>query len=132
MFVALISLSLLSPADRSSQDPTRYGQRTIEIMNSVWPKPPDPPSPEEKLASLFSETFATLAQPEIRREGRANSVSIYVAKRVFQDMPFPDRPAALDKLAAQWCRDVRTYPWLTRVRVRDVRTGEELAACSCP
>jgi hypothetical protein len=116
-------------------DPAKFGPGTLRAMKiwAQWAKAaPAPPRPEEKLASLFRETFAPLDVTGVKRDRFANSVSIYTSKETFQSLPFPERPAALQKLAARWCKDVPSYTWITRLRVRDIRSGATFGECGCP
>lgn len=74
-------------------------------------------------------TYLPTAVPRLELM-QGNNLDIYVARAEYQDIPFPDRPEAIRRIGKAWCASVE-HTLLPSVRLRDVRTGAELASFSC-
>jgi hypothetical protein len=58
------------------------------------------------------------------------NLTIYVPSETFEAIPFPDRTSAVQKIGNCWCERVE-HTFLPTVRIRDIRTGKNLAEFSC-
>jgi hypothetical protein len=78
------------------------------------------------LSSLISGGFSA---SRIEVLDGAN-VDVFIPRREFEDIAFPDRRAVMREMGDVWCSGV-PHLYLPEVRVRDIRTGEKLAAFAC-
>jgi len=65
---------------------------------------------------------------------RGANVDVFMPQSVFEDVPFPDRSGWLDEIRKEWCGDdVTRESWwlLSRVSVRDIRSGDKLDSRYC-
>ena len=61
----------------------------------------------------------------------ADDLKVYLERRAFESVAFPDRDAATELVSAPWC-DTRSQPWLLpAVAFLDIRSGEVLAKRRC-
>ena len=58
------------------------------------------------------------------------NLDLYVDRKAFEDIPYPDRKAAVEKIARAWCNNIE-YPWFPRVKVFDIRSGKRLSTHVC-
>jgi hypothetical protein len=66
---------------------------------------------------------------EVRRD---QSVHVYIPKKNYMSVPYPDRDAAVDLVRKAWCEDEGINFWNDPViELRDIQTGEELYSCRC-
>jgi len=79
------------------------------------------------VAALWN-SLAGHAAPLDRRFG--NNLDLYVNRKVFEEIPYPDRNDAVEKIGRAWCDNIQ-YPWLPRVSVFDIRSGKRLATHVC-
>jgi hypothetical protein len=84
--------------------------------------------PDEAVQAALADVFPSAA-PRLDYLAGSN-LDIYVSRRDFEGIPFPDREAATKKIADAWCSHVE-HTYLPVVRVRDIRTGDLFAKCSC-
>jgi hypothetical protein len=73
------------------------------------------------------------ARIDVRRDCSAYA---YISKSAFLNVPFPDRDAVISKVARVWCeheeiRKPGNLCLLSKVELRDIRTGEDLASYRC-
>lgn len=68
------------------------------------------------------------AQP-LRVETDGQMLAVYVPKDAFQTIPRSDQPGLASSLADRWCR--HRIPYISRIIIRDIRTGEELSTKVC-
>ena len=70
--------------------------------------------------------------PEVRG---GNNLEIYLPKTTFESVPYPDRGDFVKAIGQAWCQN--TYDtgdgwlFLPSVKLRDIRTGEQLASYNC-
>ena len=60
----------------------------------------------------------------------AYNLKLYVDRKSFEDIPYPDRNHTMEKMARLWCDNIG-QPWLGRVGVFDIRSGERLTTHVC-
>jgi len=64
-----------------------------------------------------------------------NSLVIWLPKSVFEAVAYPDREGMMTTVGGGWCADVRNiddgWGWFTSVKLRDMRSGSELASYNC-
>ena len=60
----------------------------------------------------------------------AYNLKLYVDRKPFEDIPYPDRVAIMAKIGQLWCGNIG-YQWLARVSVFDVRSGKKLFSHGC-
>lgn len=70
---------------------------------------------------------------DVRRDCSAYA---YISKSAFLNVPFPDRDAVVSNVGSVWCeheeiRKPGNLCFLSKVELRDVRTGEDLASYRC-
>lgn len=96
------------------------------------------PASQETLAKSESATNLTTValsnampnQPArvVRRFG--HNLDLYVDRKAFEEIPYPDRNDAVEKIGRAWCDNIE-YAWLPRVALFDVRSGKRLATHVC-
>jgi hypothetical protein len=59
-----------------------------------------------------------------------SNLNIYIKRSDFESIPFPDRAEAATRIGIAWC-DIVDKVYLPSVKIRDIRTGEQLAKYSC-
>ena len=124
------------------QPRAQLGPRSVEIVRAQQPPVAAEPqsdidlalpknvSAEEAVTFQFRRFTSDEAVVRIERR-HFSSADVFVSKHDWEDIPYPDRPTFLGILARNWCDRVqRTF--LTRLEIRDIRSGDELASCSCP
>lgn len=63
---------------------------------------------------------------------RANeNVEVYIAKRDFESVVFPERKEFVAAIGRVWCRGVKETHFMPSVIIRDIRAGEKLGNYSC-
>ena len=60
----------------------------------------------------------------------AYNLNLYVDRKPFEDIPYPDRKLIMAKIGRLWCDNIE-YQWLAKVSVLDVRSGERLSRYVC-
>ena len=64
-----------------------------------------------------------------------NSLVIWLPKSVFETVAYPDREGMMTTVGGGWCAHVRNigdgWGWFTSVKLRDIRSGSELASYNC-
>jgi len=69
---------------------------------------------------------------DVRIERRfAYNLNLYIDRKPFEDIPYPDRKLVMAKIGRLWCDNIIEYQWLARVGVFDVRSGERLSRYVC-
>jgi hypothetical protein len=61
---------------------------------------------------------------------QAENMNIYVAKKDFESIPYPDRKEAISRIGKSW-GDFTHWYFFPSVQIRDIRTGDVLADYSC-
>lgn len=61
---------------------------------------------------------------------KGNNLDIYVSRKAFEDVAFPDRPNFIEQVGKAWCVGVQTM-FIPAVRLRDVRTGKVMGSYRC-
>jgi hypothetical protein len=99
-----------------------------------------PSLPASKWSLAKSEEAATLTATALRKflPGHdvrierlfAYNLKLYVDRKPFEDIPYPDRKAMMAKIGRSWCDNIE-YRWLARVGVFDIRSGKKLSAHAC-
>lgn len=79
------------------------------------------------LLALYKEL--PYVEPRIEFLQGAN-LNIYLKRQEFESIPFPDRSDAVRRIGKAWCEKVEGA-FLPAIKIRDIRTGEELAKYSC-
>jgi hypothetical protein len=69
------------------------------------------------------------AEPHLEFLQGAN-LNVYLKRQDFERIPFPDRAGAVTRIGKAWCANVE-HTFLPAIKIRDVRTGEQLARYSC-
>ena len=86
-------------------------------------------------AAVMVDLGAHLADSsDVRLEPRrANNLEIYLKKTSFESVPYPDRDEFVTTTGKAWCDNTgeASHIFLPSVKIRDIRTGEELASYSC-
>jgi hypothetical protein len=82
-------------------------------------------SADEALLIQSRESLGRSPLPMVQT--RTFGVDLYVGRKQWEDIPYPDRPIALKVIAHAWCSRVENS-YLNSVAVRDIRNGEELAS----
>ena len=59
-----------------------------------------------------------------------SNLDIYITRKEFEEIPFPDRPATVEKVGKAWCEKV-DHTYLPVVQIRDIKTGEVFGKFSC-
>jgi hypothetical protein len=59
-----------------------------------------------------------------------DNLNLYVQRKVFEDIPYPDRDDVVQNIGRTWCENIE-YPWLPRVSIFDIRTGKRLTTHVC-
>lgn len=59
-----------------------------------------------------------------------DNLNLYVNRKVFEDIPYPDRNDVVEKIRRAWCDNIE-YPWLPRVSIYDIRSGKRLSTYVC-
>jgi|GEM_PF-3278478 len=68
---------------------------------------------------------------DVRIERRfAYNLRLYVDRKPFEDIPYPDRKPMMAKIGQLWCNSIGNQ-WLARVSVFDIRSGERLSTHVC-
>jgi hypothetical protein len=103
---------------------------TLLVAPNLGVSAPDPKqiaaaSRLEHAASLVLETRKLRAEPR-----QLGNVVLWVGKREFEAVPFPDRKAIVRSLASTWCPAASPL-FLPSLYVRDITSGESLARCLC-
>jgi hypothetical protein len=60
----------------------------------------------------------------------AYNLRLYVERKPFEDIPYPDRKPMIKKIGHLWCNSIG-HQWLARVSVFDIRSGERLSTHVC-
>lgn len=60
----------------------------------------------------------------------AYNLKLYVDRKSFEDIPYPDRNYITEKISRLWCDNIG-YPWLGRAGIFDIRSGDRLATHVC-
>jgi hypothetical protein len=60
----------------------------------------------------------------------AYNLKLYVDRKSFEDIPYPDRNVVTERMGRLWCDNIE-HPWLGRVGVFDIRSGDRLATHVC-
>jgi hypothetical protein len=64
-----------------------------------------------------------------------NSLVNRLPKSAFEAVAYPDREGMMTTVGGGWCADVRNVGdglvWFTSVKLRDIRSGSELASYNC-
>ncbi len=105
----------------------------VSIFGGMLPasigQPADLAKADQDLLVACQTTFFPQADVRLEHRGLGN-VRVYIERRDFQTIAYPDRDAALDKLGEAWCANANVL-LSPSVSVRDLRNGEELGHCSC-
>jgi hypothetical protein len=75
----------------------------------------------------------TVAMPDVtpRLEFlEGSNLDIYVTRKEFEEIPFPDRSAMVERIGQAWCEKV-DHTYLPVVQIRDIKTGEVFGKFSC-
>jgi hypothetical protein len=60
----------------------------------------------------------------------AFNLKLYVDRKPFEELPYPDRKAIMAKIGRSWCDNIG-YHLLARVGVFDIRSGDNLLTHAC-
>lgn len=133
---------LISPTPRSSGGPFIFGCCLAPVALLVvtsWmvyalgyaPKHPEADQTLPGNCTLFQEVLMDFPNswPRVELMGTSN-VDIYMSRQDFEAVPFPDRSPAVKRVGEAWARYTDWYNF-SSVRIRDVRTGDDLASYSC-
>ncbi len=74
--------------------------------------------------------YDDIKQVRIIPKGGGN-VEIYIAKYDFESIPFPEREAFVDSIGKAWCSELDSLAFMPAVKIRDIRSGDNLASYSC-
>jgi hypothetical protein len=55
---------------------------------------------------------------------------MYVNRRVYEDLPYPDRTQVVEVIGKVWCKNVGQI-LAPRVNIYDIRSGDKLAGYYC-
>ena len=61
---------------------------------------------------------------------QGDNLNIYITRREFQSVPFPDRSDVLRKVGTKWCSLV-DHIFLPAIEFRDISTGTSLGSYGC-
>lgn len=59
-----------------------------------------------------------------------NNLDLYVNRKAFEEILYPDRNDAVEKIGRAWCDNIE-HPWLPRVSLYDIRSGKRIATHVC-
>jgi hypothetical protein len=62
---------------------------------------------------------------------KAGNVEVLLEVEPFESLPGPEREQFLRQLVTTWCEQVDSMISLPSLRIRDIRSGEELASYGC-
>ena len=104
----------------------------VLIVAPMFPAPRSTLAQSEMAADLTALTLRNfLPGHDVRIERQfAYNLKLYVDRKSFEDIPYPDRNNIVEKIGRLWCNNIE-YPWLPRVSVFDIRSGERLATHLC-
>ena len=60
----------------------------------------------------------------------AYNLKLYIDRKSFEDIPYPDRNDIIEKMGRLWCDNIG-QPWLGRFGVFDIRSGKRLTTHVC-
>lgn len=115
----------------------------VALVMSIWlfvaiiaPKLPASKSnlvKSERAAYLSAMALRNfLPGHDVRIERRfAYNLNLYIDRKPFEDIPYPDRKLVMAKIGRLWCNNIIEYQWLARVGVFDIRSGERLSRYVC-
>lgn len=104
------------------------GAWTLGWVFSRLPSTKDNPERTRARASLELAATSAFGFSEVRTQERfAGSVNLYLGKIAFENVPVPDRPQIIARLASVWC----TGRILGHLVFRDIRNDEVLDSRSC-
>jgi len=87
-----------------------------------------PVNPEQAVLAAIS---IELPYAESRLEFlQGANLNIYLKRQDFERILFPDRSDAVTRIGKAWCDNVEGI-FLPTLKIRDIRTGEQLAKYSC-
>jgi hypothetical protein len=77
-----------------------------------------------EIAQILPDSFPRLEVME------GSNLDVYLTRKEFEDVAFPDRPSVLERVGKAWCKEVN-HSYLPKLRIRDIRTGQEFGSFSC-
>ncbi|MGD0236208.1 MAG: hypothetical protein ABSC55_16940 [Syntrophorhabdales bacterium] len=84
---------------------------------------------QDKISSALYLVFNEFGRLDVRED---HSVRVYISKRAYMQVPYPDRGGAVRTIGKAWCEDKEIGRWrLPKVVLRDIQTGEELGSYGC-
>jgi hypothetical protein len=64
-----------------------------------------------------------------------NNLYVYIKKSTFESIPYPHREDVVTKIGKAWCENTSRqkihWVFLSAVKIRDIRTGDNLSGYSC-
>jgi hypothetical protein len=92
---------------------------------------PDLRQIDPALEATYAKLTVQLSRAELRLEPlQGNNLDIYMTEAAFESVPYPDRGVFVDHVAEAWCGKVDGF-FIPSVRIRDIKTGDELASRNC-
>jgi hypothetical protein len=83
------------------------------------------------VSAVAFTTSAVLSGSELRLDPRfGSSLYMYVNRRVYEDLPYPDRTQVVEVIGKVWCKNVGQI-LAPRVNIYDIRSGDKLAGYYC-
>ena len=83
------------------------------------------------VSAVAFTTSAVLPGSELRLDPRfGSSLYMYVNRRVYEDLPYPDRIQVVEVIGKVWCKNVGQI-LAPRVNIYDIRSGDKLAGYYC-
>ncbi len=79
---------------------------------------------ENRLTLVFPNEYPRIELME------AKNIDIYIHRKEFEAIPYPDRESALRDIGKSWDNFTKWY-YFSSVRIRDIQTGKDLATYSC-
>ena len=79
----------------------------------------------DELQFHFSNSTDSILVPR-----KDDGLDVFLKKRSFESVPFPDRPDAVLAVANSWCSQISSG-LLPSVKFRDIETGEVFSSTSC-
>jgi hypothetical protein len=84
---------------------------------------------QDKIGGALYQTFGEIGRLDVREDC---SVRVYISKRGYMQVPYPDRDEAVRTVGKAWCTNEPVERWrLPKVVLRDIETGEELGSYGC-